>query len=462
MDRRRTTPRKARMPVKKACPSFIAIQIEALESRTLLSTTLPANINLSKLRANESEGAISVDPSNPQHVFALSNIEHGDGLFAGISSDGGATWSTRTIATDHDSLVAACCDPSAAFDTFGNLFIAYVNSNTDAVQVIRSTNGGSTFARVITFRGDIDQPTVTVGTGSVWVTFERDNKIYASGAAVSGLGSIGVFSVSQVLPGSKGGNFGDIAVGPLGQVLVTYELPSDGSGPAKIYTNLDADGLGPTGFGSARLATFTKVGGFLAIPAQSAGEIDAEPGLTYDRSGGTFSGRVYLVYTDASRANRTDTNIMMRFSSDNGSTWSAATRVNRDKSGNSQFLPRIALDQTTGNVAFSWHDSRKDNGSGSGSTNTKKNDDAQLWGAAARPNSGGLVFSTNFQISAGTSNAADANNDIDYGDYTGLSFDHGNFFPIWADNSNSTADNPNGRLHKFDIYTAKIAMPVIP
>lgn len=450
------------MPSTRTRARFIAAHIEALESRTLLSAAVPTNINLSKMRANEAEGAIAVDPSNPQRVFALSNIEHGDGLFGAVSSDGGATWSTRTFATGHDNLIAACCDPSAAFDSFGNLFVGYVNSATDAVQVIRSSNGGSTFARVTTFRGDIDQPTVTVGPGSVWITYERDNKIFASGASVSALGSVGAFNVPQVLPGSKGGNFGDIAVGPQGQVLVTYESPSDDSGPAKIYTNLDPDGLGPAVFASARVAASTNVGGFLSIPAQSAGEIDAEPGLAYDRSGGAFNGRVYLVYTDATRTKPNDTNIMVRFSSDNGLTWSAATRVNSDKNGNSQFLPRVALDQSSGNLAFSWHDSRKDNGTGSGSTNLKKNDDAQLWGAAARPTAGGLVFSNNFQISAGVSNADRAKNAIDFGDYSGLAFDHGNFFPIWADNSNSTGDNPNGRLSKFDIYTAKIPMPVIP
>jgi hypothetical protein len=30
--------------------------------------------------------------------------------------------------------------------------------------------------------------------------------------------------------------------------------------------------------------------------------------------------------------------------------------------------------------------------------------------------------------------------------------------PIWADNSNSTADNPDGTLHTFDIYTATVAI----
>src|SRR5262249_42797287 len=162
--------------------------------------------------------------------------------------------------------------------------------------------------------------------------------------------------------------------------------PTGDSGPSKIYVNVDPDGLGPARFGPARLASNTQVGGFRAIPAQHNGEIDAEVGLAYDRSGGAFNGRADLGYTDASRTNRDDTNIFVRVSNDNGSTWSAATRVNRDKTTSSQFLPRIALDQTTGNVAVTWYDSRNDTGTiGRGSTNRRANDDAQFFGVAAVP-----------------------------------------------------------------------------
>ena len=65
---------------------------------------------------------------------------------------------------------------------------------------------------------------------------------------------------------------------------------------------------------------------------------------------------------------------------------------------------------------------------------------------------------TNSPISEGTSNSHVSGNHIDYGDYIGLSFYSGIAHPGWADNSNSTGNNPNGTLHKLDIYTA--AVPV--
>jgi hypothetical protein len=433
--------------------------MEPLEERQLLA--VPLNINLSKMRGSQSEGAIAIDPTNSSRMFVVSNIDRGDGLFTARSSDGGAHWTKNIIADGFDSLVPACCDPSATFDEFGNLFVGYINNDTDEVLVIRSTNAGQNFSRLDHFDGDIDQPTVTAGKGSVWVTFEQDEHIFASGARVSGKGVTGTFSDPEELDGSRHGNFGDVAIGPDGQVMVTYQTPVSGRGPSSIYVNVDSDGLGSQGFGPARLVTGTNVGGFRRIPAQPAAKIDAESGLAYDRSGGPFDGRVYLVYTIASSTSSDNTDIRVRFSDDDGGSWSSARKVNTDRTKSSQFLPRIAVDQTSGNVAFAWYDSRKDNGRGSGSTNSRTNDDAQVWATAARPTANGLAFAKNFQVSAGTFNADRANNAIDLGDYIGLTFRSGVFWPVWADNSNSTRDNPSGRLRSLELYTAKVAMPVI-
>jgi hypothetical protein len=104
-----------------------------------------------------------------------------------------------------------------------------------------------------------------------------------------------------------------------------------------------------------------------------------------------------------------------------------------------------------------WYDSRADLGAGgSGDTDGVPNDDAQFWGAFSTD--GGLSFTSNIQISAGTSNAHVSGNGIDYGDYDGLSFYGGTAHPAWSDNSNSTRTNPDGTLHKLDIYTAAVSV----
>jgi hypothetical protein len=49
---------------------------------------------------------------------------------------------------------------------------------------------------------------------------------------------------------------------------------------------------------------------------------------------------------------------------------------------------------------------------------------------------------------------------FDYGDYSGLAFHGGTFYPCWADNSNSTGDNPAGAQSNFDIYTARVTLNI--
>src|SRR5207248_280093 len=141
-----------------------------------------------------------------------------------------------------------------------------------------------------------------------------------------------------------------------------------------------------------------------------------------------------------------NTDIFVRFSDDNGATWSAPARVNDDTTANSQFLPRIALDQTTGNIGVVWHDARADGGTGPADEDGPNND-VQFWGTFSID--GGTSFLPNRRISTGTSDEDGAEPpdpccaDLDYGDYTGADFADGNLHAVWADNSNSTGDNPD-------------------
>jgi hypothetical protein len=164
------------------------------------------------------------------------------------------------------------------------------------------------------------------------------------------------------------------------------------------------------------------------------------------------------VYTLEHPNESNNTDIYVQYSDTTGSTWSPSVRVNDDATVNSQFLPKISLDPTTGNIAVIWYDSRNDLGlGGPGDTDGIPNDDAQLFGAFS---TNGTAFTPNVQISAGTSNSHDSQNGIDYGDYTGLSYYGGIAHPAWADNSNSTGNNPDGTLHAFDIYTAAVPTPL--
>ncbi|MEO8043291.1 MAG: sialidase family protein [Spartobacteria bacterium] len=444
---------------------------------TILARPVPKNIDISQSRGNEAETAVAISHTNPRLVTSVSNIES-NGLFHSWSTDGGNTWSHDVIATGSDSLTTACCDAQLASDDYGNIFLTYLSSSI-AVKMAISIDGGATFQPLAfltalpaglpiypwkslanigqTVSGD--QPSISTNNSSVWISWTAfDGSIQASGAPVTGLGQVGAFTPAQGIPGStRFGDYGDTAVGPDGDVFVTYQNPTGGEGPATIYGALDPDGLGPAGFETPKVIETTNVGGFDYIPAQSGRSIDAEAGLAWDRTGGAHNGRLYHVYVSEEPQESNNSDIQCRYSDDKGATWSNAVRVNDDTGTNSQFNPKIQLDATTGNIAVAWYDARNDLGDNArGDTDGRPNDDVMIYTAVSKD--GGATFQRNKQLSLGASNDNNANSGVDYGDYSGFAFHRGTMFFSAADNSNSTSDNPDGTLSHFDLVVAPLTV----
>jgi len=439
--------------------------------------TVGANVDISQFaNDNESETTVAVNPTDPQNIVVVSNFAKADALMKSVIFDGGTTWTASMIANGTDDLGVACCDPNASFDAYGNYFLVYLDLRAKKVQTAYSTDGGTTLHFLATvdhsdnasvknngqkWGAGTDQPSLATGPGGTWVVYKPystgGHQLTVRGLHVTGLGQFGAWSPAELAPGPNDGSFGDIAVGQNGQVLITYQDNTSGQGPSTIYTNLDPDGFGPAGMGPATFAAATNVGGFDYIPPQSHRSVDAESGLAYDRTGGTHNGRVYLLYTNETPDESNNTDIFVKYSDNDGASWSAPKLVNDDTGTNSQFNPHIAIDQATGYIAVGFHDARNDLGdNGPGDTDGIPNDDAQYWVTVSKD--AGASWAPNVQVSTGTSNAADAHNGIDYGDYTGLGFAGGVIHPAWADNSNSTGDNPDGALSKFDVYSAAITV----
>ena len=457
------------------------------------------NVNIAPLVGDQGEPAIAVDPTDTNRLFAVWNTTTGVpgpnfvGLYGAYSVDGGKTWHARNIATGADGLPQAWSDPSVAFDQFGNLFITYLDISRNAIDLGWSTNGGQTFSTLAQVPGGADQPTVATGSGglldngttspgTVWVSYlDSHGNMAAFGAAINGSGAVlGAAAVRFVtapieVPGSNPGNFGDIAVGPLGQVVVAFQRTGTGAGPSTIFTSENALGLRTARAFQAPVAVLTTdVGDLTPIPAypfragrlannQPGVGIDAETGLAYDLSNGPNRGRLYLVYTDRANVNpaTTGTTIDVVYSDLDGQTtasWSSPVSVTGGGNGNSEFFPRIAVDASNsdpGTVAVSWLDARND-----------PNNQAVEEFAAVSVD-GGDNFSANEQIAAAPSDAVAIVDPNQFGDYLGLTFYGGSFYPIWADNSNSTGDNPNPNnpnpalaQYKSDsnIYTARVTL----
>lgn len=422
------------------------------------------DINTSKKANYQNECAIIKNPTNKMELFAACNNSTG-GIFATRSNNLGVTWTypdpvDKTIADgDAGQGPVACCDPTLAWDSFGNLYVGYLTST--SVVILLSTDSGATFSTLATFAGSVDQPTVVAADTSapgapvaVWFVWNQSGSMRASGAAVTGLGAVGAFGAVQTIPGTTGCSFGDVAISPAGAVVQTCQAPVSNQGPSTIRVNIDADGLGAGNFGAAISATTTNVGGFDFIPAQNVRSVDSEAGLAYDSYAmSPHFGRLYLVYTEETAPENNDLDILVRFSDDDGATWSSPPiRVNDDVGTRSQFMPKIASNRLSGNIAVCWHDAR----------NSGTNTAMQEFCSIATPSGPSPTFMANGQIGDALTTGNGSNPpvagqaNIEFGDYSGLTYHQGVAHPIWADISNSTGDNPDGTV-RFDAYTDRVS-----
>jgi hypothetical protein len=283
-----------------------------------------------------------------------------------------------------------------------------------AIVVLISTNGGQSF-QFLSFldSGQVDYPAVATGPGrnagekSVWLAwmsgYQAPNQIKAAGAAVNGLGTVGAFT-TEVVPApvtTPATQYAQprMAVGPAGQPMVAFiGVAHTGDTTVPIYTNVDDSGLNFLGFRAAakKVADTTVLANpgppQFIIPAQPNLGILPQNNLAWDRSGDYVAapnGRVHLIYTYLSGPN--DTDIAYSHSDDSGATWSPW--VLPWANNWCQFLPAIAVDQTNGDVAVVWLDSRNDN------ANIK----VQLFTAAS--GDGGATWLGPYQVAQGQSDA---------------------------------------------------------
>src|SRR5215510_3941710 len=221
-------------------------------------SSTPQNVDVSQRVGNESEEAIAVNPTNPNNIVIFTNIAEGvNGIFLANIFDRGKTWNKRIVGEGNDVFGDTCCDPSLSFDEYGNLFMTYLYNVDNVVPVALSTDGGLSFSVIATIGAPaslantkaarderglfrfVDQPTIIAGHGEVWVIFNAGGPMFATGAPVTGLGQVGTFFAGEIAPGTNNCTYGDIAIGPAGQVMQVCTLTETGQGSGKVFVNLD-------------------------------------------------------------------------------------------------------------------------------------------------------------------------------------------------------------------------------
>ena len=400
---------------------------------------------------SRSECDIRLNYLDPSKIIAASN-DTGTFIQAQFNStDGGVTWGQTSLALQTgDSLHS---DPAVDWTSDGVAWAITIGIDATQTNLLlrcyKSTDNGGTWTFDSTPSGtqtNVDREIMwvdhspasshrdqiyvtwhagtpvqfarrTTGSGAAWQT-----PIQVSGSETTGLG-IG----------------GDVKTNANGDVFVFWQ---DADGSQKVYVRKSTDGGATFPNGVVTIATLFANSRKLSIPA------DAGRKSRVYVSGGAWrtdaQDNVYAAWADLSgesgcttgsgpgtnTASTCKTRIWFCRSVDGGATWAAPFMVNNQSSLNDQAFPRLAVDETNGQLALIYYDTVAD-------TARIKTD---LYMQAS--SDGGATWSPANKISSGqtdeTASTADSGNQ--YGDYTGMSGYGGLFFPAWTDRRNGARE----------------------
>lgn len=157
------------------------------------------------------------------------------------------------------------------------------------------------------------------------------------------------------------------------------------------------------------------------------------------------NGNIYIVYNDKNGADKAD--IFFRQSTDGGTTWSSAVKVNDDATTRDQWQPTMAVRPDGTGLSICWYDRRADS----------DNSLIERWGVIASISGGTVTFGTNFKIGPQfpVVRAVDPVINTTYmGDYDQMTADNSFYYTVWGDNRDQSIavparKNANVRFAKY-------------
>lgn len=370
---------------------------------------------------NECEPSIAINPNNPDEIAAgtvLSGYHY--------SKDGGQSWQTKSLKSKY----GVYGDPVLHYDALGRLYYLHLSdykktSHLDRIVCQYTDQIEGNFSK-----GSFPAPNGTKVQDKHWVVIDpHTHAIYmtwtqfdAYDSADPKDSSVILFSKSlnrgqswsEPIRISKfGGDCRDSdntvegavpALGKNGEIFVCW------TGPRGIMFQCSKDG-GQTWLLEEKQLT-DHVGGW-DIDIPGIYRANGLPFLMADMSNGSRDGTLYLNWCDQ-RNGSDDTDVWLMSSSDGGTTWTQAKRVNQDPPGKQQFLTSMAVDQKNGDLHFIYYDRRR----------FKTNSTDVVW---AKSSDGGLSFSEEII----STRPFLPNPEIFFGDYLGIAAHNGRVRPIW-------------------------------
>jgi fibronectin-binding autotransporter adhesin len=352
------------------------------------SSGVGANVNVSNIPGqSQYETVIAINPANPLNILASGNDGDVNAQDEAVwyTLDAGLTWSLTLVPNPFGQVANTkptktdiqAGDPELIFDKNGKAYFSHLTEDaTNTVDGLNvsaavSTDFGQSWVASAVTTGFNDDDKQQFGIGPdpnnlanqlIYITWHRSNVIQMA-SSTDGLNWTAPVQVSTI-PNSFDSQLG---VGTNGHLFVAWEDTGEpGKGKIQFATSVD----GGKTFSTPVQVVSTTINAFrdfpnldtYKIPAQPDRAILVSPSLVVDNlSTSAHKGRIYIAYNNtAGRGGHNNADVFVVSSDDEGMTWSAPVRVNDDNTNNSQFLPWMAIDPTTGDLAVSWLDARDD------------------------------------------------------------------------------------------------------
>lgn len=417
----------------------------------------------------QNESSIAVNPKNPKNLIA-SAVDYRDNSssWVYVSQDGGRTWKNINLGKPYVDWTAGN-DPSVAFDADGNGYLCYgafprgipAKNGENGVFISKTTDGGLTWQKHIPviqhntpatadtafedkYYISIDNSPSSPYFKTLYIPWKRvtakdsATQIVLSRSVDGGMTWSAPVPVSNRIPGfadnfiSYGQSYPIATTGPNGELNVAWNHgPLESIGFAKSTDGGKTFSAPTTVRKYNPMGIAATVGGDTRYRVKGVVRANTYPSLACDISTSATRGNLYLTW-----AAEPIPNVYFSKSIDAGTSWSAPVIVHSDTT-NDQFWQWLSVDQTNGNLAVMYDDSRDD------SLNLAVNCYVSYSNDAGKTWIDRRVSDISFDL---RQNPFAGN--VFAGDYSGNAFHNGIIYPSWMDSRNGSPDD--------DVFTAII------
>ena len=414
------------------------------------------DLRISGASANDrSESDIALNYYNPNLVLAASNDLNATTQPQFVSTDGGATWTTTSLPAQPGD--AGQSDPAVDWTSDGvawSLTMGVVSTTNTRVLAFSSPDNGTTWNLDGTVSGTqtgadrevmwVDHSATSPFKDQIYCVWHTGTPVFFSRRTA---GAGGTWSAPVQLSGAETTVVGigaNVCTNANGDVFVFWP-DADGSGNIVLVRSTD----GGANFTAPQvIATTFATTRRLQIPAGVASRVRVYISAGAYRT--ATRNEVYAVWSDLSGAtgcttgggpgsnasSTCKTRVWFSRSTDGGVNWSTPVMINNQSGLNDQFHSRLCVDETNGLIVVTYRDTVADSNRIQTHTYYQTSSD------------GGQNWSDAVQITSNPSDATGAAGDgsFGYGDYDGLSGNHGTFFPCWTDFRNGVEEIWSSRL----------------